>query len=174
MPKFRVENLIERPRKIGIVRAEPEEMVALIPDNVRIPTELDQSSSWQRGITFLAWMRRESGELTVGSKETRSPQFPIDWIIEIIDEADAIIVFGRGWNQRRIWNNELSGVLGVEIFTNYNTVPVTIERSMKSKITVIRRIEYQIKHHQAGVGVKQSIQQQGPYLTRPRKTAFGH
>ena len=110
-------------------------------------------------------MRRESGELTVGGKETRSPQFSIDWIIEIIDEADAIIVFGRWRDQRRIWNNELSGVLRIEILTNYNAIPVTIERSVKSNITVIRRIEYQIEHHQMGVGIKQAIQQQGPYLT---------
>ena len=41
VPEFRIENLIKRPREIGIVRAEPEKMIALVMDNVCLPTELD-------------------------------------------------------------------------------------------------------------------------------------
>ena len=47
VPKFRIENLVERPRKISIVGAEREKMVAFVVDHVCIPTQLDQCSGRQ-------------------------------------------------------------------------------------------------------------------------------
>ena len=164
MPKFWIENLIKRPRNIGIVRAEPEKMIALVVDNVCIPTELDQGSGWQRGIVFFARMGRESGELTIRSKETRRSQFPVNWIVEIVDEADAIIVFSRWWNQRRSRKNELGGVLYVEVFADDYAIAITIKRSVERGVTLIRRIEYHVERDQARSCAEQAVQQQSPQL----------
>src|SRR5207244_9501480 len=55
-----------------------------------------------------------------------------------------------------------------------NFVTVTIERSMKFRVTIIGRAEDHVEHHQARTRPKQSIEQKRPDLPRPREWPFGH
>src|SRR5262245_56688498 len=51
---------------------------------------------------------------------------------------------------------------------------VTIKRSAKCWITIVRRIKDHVEHYQASARGEQPIKQERPYFARPWKWLFGH
>src|SRR5882724_282519 len=80
MPKFRIENFVERAWLESVWRRKANHMATKIIRHVASVTDLRDSTRGQRFIDFLAWMRRQPGELAICHAISHSADFFVDGI----------------------------------------------------------------------------------------------
>src|SRR5437773_3917548 len=91
MPKFRIENFVERAWLEGIERRKANHMATKIIRHVAPVTDLRQSTRGQRFIDFFARVRWQAGELAICHAISCSADFAVDGILPEVHEPDAIV-----------------------------------------------------------------------------------
>src|SRR4029453_19306049 len=115
MPKFWIENFVERAWLECVERGKANHMATKIIRHIAPVTHLRDSTRGQRFIDFLARMRRQPGELAICHAISHSADFFVDGIWPEVREPDAIIQQLRGWNERIVWGSGLRGIFHIEI-----------------------------------------------------------
>ncbi len=138
MPKFWIENFVERAWLECVERRKANHMATKIIRHVAPVTDLGESTRGQRFINFLAWVRRQAGELAICHAISHSADFAVDGIRPEIHEPDAIVQQLRGRNQRIVWRNGLRSIFHIEIGAEHDFVAIAIERGMKCRIAIVR------------------------------------
>ena len=95
-------------------------------------------------------MRRQTHELAVRHAINRSASFSVNRVRPEIHEADPVILQLRRRNQRIVWRNGLLGICDIEIGAKDDLVPITIQRGVKCRVTVVGGVKKQIKYDKAG------------------------
>src|SRR5437773_1900420 len=175
MPKFWIENFVQRARLEGIERRKANHMAAKIIRHVAPVTDLRESTRGQRFINFFARVRWQAGELAIRQAISHRADFPVDGIGPEIHETDAIIQQLRWRNHRVVWRHLLGliSVLHIEIRAHNDFVVITVERDMKRRITFVGRAENDVEHDEPRAGPEQPIEQERPDFTRPRVWPLG-
>ena len=173
MPEFGIENLIQRARFERVRRGETNHMTTKITRHVCV-AHFGQSAGGKRFISLFARVRRQTHELAVRQAINRGASFSVNRIGPEIHIADPVIQQLRRRNQHIIWRDDLHTMFHIEICGNDDFVVVTIERGMKLRIAIVRRIKKQIKDDQARTRPKEPIKQNRPDFAGPREWLRGH
>ena len=155
-------------------RGESNHMAAQILRQIFGMADLVDGTRGKRFVNLFTWIRRQTCKLTSRHAIGRRASFAIDRIRKEVHEADTVIQHLWRRNQRAVWRNFLRAVLRVEIRSNEHSVPVPIERSMKCRVAIVRRIEKQIKHYNSRARRKKLVEQKRPDFSRPRERPLGH
>src|SRR4030095_4289425 len=169
MPKFWIENFVERACLECVERCKANHMATKIIRHVALVTHLRDSARGQRFINFLARLRRLAGECAILHAISCSADFSCDWIPPEIHESDAIVQQLRGWNERIVWGSGLRSIFHIEIGAEHDFVAIAIERGVKWRIAIVRGTENQVEHDETRARREQSIDQKSPDFTSPRE-----
>src|SRR4029453_3506660 len=159
MPKFWIENFVERGGLECVERCKANHMATKIIRHVALVTHLCDSARGQRFINFLARLQRLAGELAIRHAISCSADFSVDWIPPKIYETDAIIQQLRGWNERIVWGSGLRSIFHIEIGAEHDLVVVAIERGGECRIAIVRGAENQVEQDEARARREQAIEQ---------------
>ena len=149
MPEFGIENLVERARLERVRRGETNHVAVKITRHVIRVTDLRRERVRKEIRKFLRPVPAVNRPVGDQSPIRRSASFSVDCIRPKIHEPDPIVLQLRRWNQHIVWRNSLRAVFEIEVRADDHFVAVTIERGVKCRITIVRRIEKQIEHHKA-------------------------
>ena len=158
MPEFWIEHFIEWTRFVCVDRTKANHMAIKILRDVTSITDFRQGPRGKRFINLLAGMRRQPGQLPISHPISNSADFSVDGIRPEIRETYAIILQLRRRNQRIVWRNSLRAIFHIEICAKDDFVVITIQRGVKSRITIVRRVGDQVEHHHARTRPKQTIE----------------
>ena len=157
MPKFQIENFVERAWLECVERGKANHMATKIIRHIAPVTHLRDSTRGQRFVDFLARMRRQPGELAICHAISHSADFFVDRIWPEVREPDAIIQQLRGRNERIVWGSGLRGIFHIEIGGEHDFVAITIECGEKCRITIVQGVEKHVEHDEARALREQSI-----------------
>ena len=130
--------------------------------NIGSASDLRQDARRHRVENFLRRMRRQSGENPVGRGVTHCADFAIERIGKENDEADAIVLQRGRRNERGIRQHCLHVLGQIEVRTDHDTIAIAVERRVKSRVAIVRRVADKIEHHCARPRAKNSIEQKRP------------
>ena len=91
MPKFWIENFVQRTRLEGIERRKANHMATKIIRHVAPVADLRESTRGQRFVNFFARVRWQAGELAICHAKSHSADFSVDGIRPEIREPDTIV-----------------------------------------------------------------------------------
>ncbi len=174
VPKFCVENLVERPRQIGVVGAETEEVGHVIARDVSSVADLGQAPGRHRIENLRARVRREAGQLSVGQGVGNGAGPEIERVGEKVDVTDPRILHLGRRDEDVVRHDRLHGVGGVEVRRQHDFAAVAIERGVKGRVAVVRRIEDEIEKDEPRAGSEKSVEEQGIDFARPGESALRH
>ena len=150
MPKFRIKNFVERARWECVRLSEANHVPSEIARHIIPVADFLQAARGKRFINFLARLRRQIRQLPVCHSIIHSPNFLVERVVPEIHEADPVILQLRRRNQRIVWRNGLLGICDIEIGAKDDLVPITIQRGVKCRVTVVGGVKKQIKYDKAG------------------------
>src|SRR5437762_12634734 len=119
-------------------------MATLILWNDRTLTKFDQRPRSERGVHLVPGEWRLASKLPLRCVKPCRAQDAVGRITPIVYEPDAVILLSRRRNKRFIGNNDLSGILQIDVHTQNDAVTVPIQRCPKYHVSVIRYIEEQV------------------------------
>ena len=98
MPKFRIEDFVERARFERVGRGKTNHVTAKIARDVIRAGDFHQRTRGKRFVDFLARVRRQIGELAIRHAISSGADFSVDRVRPEIHETDTIVEKLRRWN----------------------------------------------------------------------------
>ena len=173
-PKLRIENFVERPRRIGILLGKAKGMRSPVANDVARVAQLHQSASRKRFKNLLAGKGLETGHVPLGAREVDGADQSIHRVRPEIDEPNPIVLKLRRRNKRLIRDHDLARPAFIDVRAHDYAIPIFLERVAKCRIAIVRRVSDKVEHNQARTGAEKPVEQQRPDCPRPREWPLGH